>query len=74
MRFSSGGTGVFQLTAARRRLPVRPAMVLFTPSFNSQPLEGGCNGYATFRGANEFQLTAARRRLPRRGGWAGFVY
>ena len=59
------GCGLFQLTAARRRLGFmqRRSVVVFM-RFNSQPPEGGWEYFSNYvTDGKGFQLTAARRRL-----------
>ena len=62
----SGRTGLFQHTAARRRLPAHQKTTLQAmPGFNTQPRGGGCKTFSPGRYPPFlFQHTAARRRLP----------
>ena len=61
----SGRTGLFQHTAARRRLPAHQKTTLQAmPGFNTQPRGGGCKTFSPGRYPPFlFQHTAARRRL-----------
>ena len=56
--------GLFQHTAARRRLGLQTALILYAVGFNTQPPEGGWTNEPLYSDRLFlFQHTAARRRL-----------
>ena len=62
--FAPAGRGLFQHTAARRRLVFSTVTTILLICFNTQPPEGGWKQPAgCFFSAYQFQHTAARRRL-----------